>query len=83
MADYYTIEQLTQKLDMEGSQVSELLAKAAISPAVRNGRNYYSARHLHQLQAALRLARRQGISFEEALQMVLARVSRMEKGSAA
>jgi hypothetical protein len=70
VADYYTLEQLAQKVGMGGSEVSDLLAKAAFSPTVKNGRNYYSARQVHQLQAALRLARKHSVSFEEALQML-------------
>lgn len=83
MADYYAIEQIAQKLGMEGSHASELLAKAGFSPRTKNGRNYYSAREFHQLQAALRCARKHNVSFEEALQMVLARVSRMKVGALA
>ena len=83
MPDYYAIEQIAQKLDMEGSQVSVLLATAGFLPRTKKGRNYYSAREFHQLQAALRLARKHDVTFEEALRMVFERVSRMNHGSVA
>lgn len=83
MPDYYAIEQMARKLGMEGSQVSELLATAGFVPSTKNGRSYYSARDFHQLQAALRLARKQNITLKEALQMVFERVSRMKQASIA
>jgi len=83
MPDYYAMDLMAQKLGMEGSQVSELLAKAGFFPRTKNGRNYYSAREFHQLQAALRLAQKHSVSFEEAWQMVFARVSRMKEGAVA
>jgi hypothetical protein len=50
---------------------------------MKDGRSFYSARQFHQVQAALRLSRRHGTSFEEALQMVFARASRVKQGSVA
>lgn len=82
MADYYTLDQLSRKTGLGGSEISELLAKGSFSPTVKHGRHYYSARQLHQLQAALRLAQRRGMSFEEALQVVFAHASRTKEGSA-
>jgi hypothetical protein len=83
MPDYYAIEQMAQKLGMQGSQVSELLAKAGFLPRAKNGRNYYLAREFHQLQAALRLAGKHNVTFEEALRMVFERASRMKQASSA
>lgn len=83
MPDYYAIEQIARKLGMVGSQVSELLATAGFLPRTKNGRNYYSARDFHQLQAALRLARKHDITLKEALQTVFERVSRMKQASVA
>jgi len=82
MPDYYSLEQLALKMGLSESKASELLAKGDFSPAVKNGRSFYSARQVHQLLAALRLARKHSVSFEEGLQMVLARASRIKQGSA-
>ncbi|MCL4524718.1 MAG: hypothetical protein M1453_08100 [Acidobacteria bacterium] len=75
MADYYTIEQLAHKLSKAVPEISELLTKSSFSPCMKNGRNYYSARQVYQLQAALRLARKHRVSFDEALHMVFSRAS--------
>ena len=83
MADYYTMEQLAHKLGVAGPALSELLTKSSFSPRVKDGRNYYSARQVYQLQAALRLGRKHRVSFEEALHMVFARASRAKEGSVA
>jgi len=83
MPDYYAIEQMARKLGMEGSRVSELLATAGFLPRTKNGRNYYAARDFHQLQAALRLARKHNVTFEKALQMLFERASRMKQASVA
>lgn len=83
MADYYTLQQCAQKLGLGEGEVAGLLAKASFAPTVKGGRSFYSARQFHQVQAALRLARKHGTSFDEALQVVLERASRMKQASIA
>jgi hypothetical protein len=83
MADYYTLQQFAQKLGLAEGEVLKLLTKGTFSPTMKDGRSFYSARQFHQVQAALRLSRRHGTSFEEALQMVFARASRVKQGSVA
>ncbi len=66
MADFYTAGQLAYKLGLSEEELTELLAKAAFSPRVKDGREYYSAQQAYQLRAALRLARKHKMSLEDA-----------------
>ena len=66
MADYYTPGQLAQKLDIAEAAIAELEAKGLLQPIVRDGRKFFSSRQAYHLRAALRLARKQKLSLEEA-----------------
>ena len=66
MADYYTSEQLAQKLGIAEAAIAELEAKGLLQPIVKDGRKFFSSRQAYRLRAALRLARKQKLSLEEA-----------------
>jgi DNA-binding transcriptional MerR regulator len=70
MADYYTIQQLAQKLGVAEASITELEGKGILQAAVKDGRRFYSSRQAYQLRAALRLARKAKIGLEEAFARV-------------
>jgi DNA-binding transcriptional MerR regulator len=66
MADYYTAEQLAGKLEIIEGVLSELESKGLLQPRVKGEKRFYSSRQAHDLQVALRLARKQKVSLEQA-----------------
>ena len=70
MADYYTPEQLAQKLGITEAAIAQIEAKGLLQPKVKDGRRFFSSRQAYHLRAALRLARKQKLSLEEAFARV-------------
>ncbi len=70
MADYYTPEQLAQKLGIAEDQLVKLEARGLLQPKVKGGRRFFSCRQAYDLQVALRLARKKRLSVEEAFARV-------------
>lgn len=66
MADYYTPAQVALKLGISETQIAELESKCLIHPKLKDGRQFFSSRQVHDLQVALRLARKQKLSLERA-----------------
>ena len=78
MADYYTSAQLALKLGISEAQIAELESKGSLHPKLKDGRRFFSSRQAHDLQVALRLARKQRVSLEQAF----ARVEHMRERQA-
>ena len=70
MADYYTLAQLALKLGISEAQIAELESKGFLHPKLKDGRRFFSSRQAHDLQVALRLARKQRVSLEQAFARV-------------
>jgi DNA-binding transcriptional MerR regulator len=70
VADYYTPAQLALKLGISEAQIAELESKGSLHPKLKDGRRFFSSRQAHDLQVALRLARKQRVSLEQAFARV-------------
>lgn len=70
MANYYTTQQLAQKLGLDEAAIARLQAKGLLEPTVKDGRSFFSSRQAYHLRAALRLACKEKIDLEEALARV-------------
>jgi DNA-binding transcriptional MerR regulator len=70
MPDYYTPQQLAQKLDIAESTITELQTKGLLQPTVKDGRSYFSSRQAYRLRAAVRWARKDKIDLQEAFARV-------------
>ena len=70
MADYYTPQQLARKLEIIEGVLAELETKGLLQPKLKGGKRFFSSRQAHDLQVALRLARKQKVSLEEAFARV-------------
>ena len=70
MADYYTPAQLALKFGISEAQIDELESKGFLHPKLNDGRRFFSSRQAHDLHVALRLARKQRISLEQAFARV-------------
>lgn len=70
MADYYTLEQLVLKVGISDGEIAELESRGLLRPKLKDGRRFFSSREAHQLQAALRLARKQKLTLEKAFAKV-------------
>jgi len=70
VADYYTPEQLVQKLGITESVLAELELKGLLQPKLKNGRRFFSSRQMYQSRLALRLARKQNLTLEKAFSKV-------------
>jgi DNA-binding transcriptional MerR regulator len=70
VADYYTLPQLALKLGISEVQIAELESKGLLQPKMKDGRRFFSSRQAHDLQVALRLARKQRVSLEQAFARV-------------
>ena len=69
-ADYYTPEQLAQKLAIAEAVIAQLEAKGLLQPKLKDGRRFFSSRQAYHLRAALRLARKERLTLEEAFARV-------------
>lgn len=70
VADYYTFDQLVQKLNIAETALAELEVKGLLQPKVKDGRKFISCRQAYDLRAALRLARKQKLTLEQAFARV-------------
>ena len=70
VADYYTPAQLALKVGVTEAQIAELASKGFLHPTLKDGKRFFSSSQAHDLQVALRLARKQGASLEQALHRV-------------
>ena len=70
MPDYYTSQQLAQRLGIAEVAIAELQAKGLLQPTVKDGRSFFSARQAHCLRAALRWARKDKMDLHEAFRCV-------------
>ena len=70
MADFYTPAQLALKFGISEAQIAELESKGFLHPNLKDGRRFFSSRQAHDLQVALRLARKQKVSLEQAFARV-------------
>lgn len=66
MADYYTPAQFALKLGISEAQIAELESKGLLQPKLKDGRRFFSSHQAHDLQVALRLARKQKLTLEKA-----------------
>ena len=67
MADYYTPAQLALKLGISEAQIAQLESKGSLHPKLKDGRRFFSSRQVHDLQVALRLARKRRVSLEQTI----------------
>lgn len=70
MADYYTPAQLALKFGISEAQIAALESNGFLRPKLKDGRRFFSSRQAHDLQVALRLARKQSVSLEQAFARV-------------
>jgi predicted site-specific integrase-resolvase len=70
MADYYTPQQLAQKLGIAEATITELQSNGLIQPTVKDGRSFLSSQQAYRLGAALRRARKDKIDLQEAFARV-------------
>ena len=70
MADYYTSQQLAQKLGIAEATIVELQAKGLLQPTLKNGKSFFSSRQAYCLRAAVRWARKDKIDLQEAFAKV-------------
>jgi DNA-binding transcriptional MerR regulator len=70
MPDYYTPQQLAQRLDIAESTIAELQTKGLLRPTVKDGRSYFSSRQAYRLRAAVRWASKDKIDLQEAFARV-------------
>ncbi len=70
VADYYTPAQLAVKLGISEARIAELESKGVLDAKLKNGKLFFSSRQAHDLHVALRLARKQRVSLERALERV-------------
>lgn len=70
MPDYYTLQQLSQKLAIPEVTIRELNTKGLLQPTEKNGRSYISARQAYRLGVAVRWARKDEIDLQEAFAKV-------------
>jgi DNA-binding transcriptional MerR regulator len=66
VADYYTPAQLALRIGISETEIWEIESKGLIQPELKNGRRFFSSRQAHDLQVALRLARKQKLNLEKA-----------------
>lgn len=66
MSEFLLAEQLTAKLDLTQSDLSEFESQGIIKPVNKNGRTYYSSRDFYRLKGVLHFMRANGLSIEEA-----------------
>jgi len=67
MSDYYTVQQLAQRLDIAETAITELLTKGLLQPTMKEGRSFISSRQAYCLRAAIRWAREDKMDLPEAL----------------
>jgi len=70
MADYYTSQQLAQKLGIAEAVIVEFQAKGLLQPTLKNGKPFFSSRQAYCLRAAVRWARKDKIDLQEAFAKV-------------
>jgi len=70
MPDYYTPQQLAQKLGIAETTIIELQKKDLLQPTVKDGRTFFSSRQAHCLRAAVRWAHKDKIDLHEAFTRV-------------
>lgn len=70
MADYYTPQQLAQRLGVSEVTIGALQAEELLEPTVKNGRVFFSSQQAYRLQIAIRCARRKKLELNEAFACV-------------
>ena len=72
MGEYFTSQQLSQKLGIAESELTALEAGGHLQATVnrKNGGRFYSGRQAYRLRAALHLARQRKLSLREALEQL-------------
>ena len=70
MADYYTSQQLAQKLSIAEATIVEFQAKGLLQPTLKNGKSFFSSRQAYCLRAAVRWAHKDKIDLLEAFAKV-------------
>jgi DNA-binding transcriptional MerR regulator len=70
VADYYTPEQLVQKLGISESILADLELKGLLQPKLKDGRRFFSSRQMYESRLALRLARKQNLTLEKAFSKI-------------
>jgi hypothetical protein len=70
MPDYYTAQQLAQTLGIAEATIIELQTKGLLQPTVKDGRSFISSRQAHCLRVAVRWARKDKMSLQEAFACV-------------
>ena len=70
MADFYSPAQLALKFGISEAQIAELESKGFLHPNLKDGGRFFSSRQGHDLQVALRLARKRKVSLEQAFPRV-------------
>ena len=70
MADYYTPQQLAQRLGITELAIGELTAEGLVQATVKNGQTFFSSQQAYRLQMAIRWARREKVELKKALACV-------------
>lgn len=66
MSDYYSAEQLANRLGLSLEELQQAQACGLIRPVRKNGSVFYSSHHAYRLKAACQLRRKQRLNWEEA-----------------
>ena len=69
MVRYFSAEQLRDKLQMSGDQLSEFEQKGIVTGTLKAGRVFYTSRDMYRLRGILFFLNR-GLALEEAVQRV-------------
>jgi DNA-binding transcriptional MerR regulator len=66
MADYYNLQQLSQRTRVSESEIRQLQEAGFLSPVAKNGRFFYSSQQAYRLQTAVRWALKDHLALKDA-----------------
>jgi DNA-binding transcriptional MerR regulator len=66
MSEFLLAEQLTAKLNLTGSDLSQFESQGILKPVTKNGHTYYSSRDFYRLKGVLFFMRDKGLTLDEA-----------------
>jgi DNA-binding transcriptional MerR regulator len=70
MADYYNLQQLSQRTKISESEIRQLQEAGFLSPVAKNGHLFYSSQQAYRLQTAVRWARKDHLALKDAFSKV-------------
>ncbi len=70
MSDYYTLQQLAQRLKVTEAEILQLEKDGLLQATPQNGRMFFSSRQAYLLQTATRWAQKDNLALKDALYKV-------------